>query len=206
MIDLIVFIKIFCPVFLIVASVGPCMLTYGNISMNYGYKKGFIAATGCFTIDILYITLGIFAINAAKSIVPDALILFLGLFAGCFLLYIAYGFWHTTADSLRSNYVKDNNLTIYLKLLCLTISSPMAIVGYASVFSAINNVSENILSIFLGAVTAAFLAHSIVVVLFAIVGKKISTNALLILNKISATIIVTFAFIIIYNSVKPLFS
>ena len=206
MIDLIVFIKIFCPVFLIVASVGPCMLTYGNISMNYGYKKGFIAATGCFTIDILYITLGIFAINAAKSIVPDALILFLGLFAGCFLLYIAYGFWCTTADSLRSNHVKNNNLAIYLKLLCLTISSPMAIVGYASVFSAINNVSENILSIFLGAVTAAFLAHSIVVVLFAIVGKKISTNALLILNKISATIIATFAFIIIYNSVKPLFS
>ena len=60
MFDVAVFIKVFCPVFLIVVSIGPCLLTYANISMNYGYKKGFIAASGCFTVDILYITFGIF--------------------------------------------------------------------------------------------------------------------------------------------------
>ena len=74
-----VFIKIFCPVFLVVASVGPCLLTYANIAMNYGYKKGFIAAFGCFTVDVLYITLGIFAIASVKTFVPQLLVMAFGI-------------------------------------------------------------------------------------------------------------------------------
>lgn len=199
-----VFLKIFCPVFLVVASVGPCFLTYANISMNYGYKKGFIAASGCFTIDILYITLGVFAINTMKSFVPENLVLAFGLFAGCFLIYLAYSFWKTNENDLKSKSVQNNNLAIYLKLLCLTISSPLAIVGYASIFSAISNVSENILSIFLGAISAAAIAHSLVVVSFATIGKKINIKILLLLNKISAVIITLFALGILQGVVKKL--
>ncbi len=205
MFDFAIFFKIFCPVFLVVASVGPCFLTYANISMNYGYKKGFIAALGCFTVDILYITLGIFAINAVKSFIPERLVYALGIFAGCFLLYLAYGFFTTKKKDLESKNVKNNSVVIYLKLLCLTLSSPLAIVGYASIFSSVNNVSENVLSMFAGAISAAFLAHLLIVVTFATIGKKISIKFLLLLNKISAVIIALFACGILCEIIKKLF-
>ena len=197
-----VFIKIFCPVFLVVASVGPCLLTYANIAMNYGYKKGFIAAFGCFTVDVLYITLGVFAIASVKTFVPQPLVMVLGICAGIFLLYLAYGFWHTTEESLKAKKIKNSNLAIYLQLVGLTLSSPIAIVGYTSIFSAINNVSANILSILLGAFSGAFVAHSLVVILFSSIGKKISTKTLILLNKIFACVIAFFACGIIVNVVR----
>ena len=197
-----VFIKIFCPVFLVVASVGPCLLTYANIAMNYGYKKGFIAAFGCFTVDVLYITLGVFAIASVKTFVPQSLVMVLGICAGAFLLYLAYGFWNTTEERLKAKKIKTSNLAIYLQLVGLTLSSPIAIVGYTSIFSAINNVSANILSILLGAFSGAFVAHSLVVILFSSIGKKISTKTLILLNKIFACVIAFFACGIIVNVVR----
>lgn len=204
MFDLTVFLKIFSPVFLVVASVGPCFLTYANISMNYGYKKGFIAAFGCFTVDILYITLGVFAISTLKSFIPEALVIALGIFAGFFLLYLAYSIWSTTEKNLTSENVKNNSIAIYFKLLCLTLSNPLAIIGYASIFSSINNVYENILSIFLGAISAALLAHSLVVVSFATIGKNIKTKVLLLLNKISAIIISIYAVLILKGTIMSI--
>ena len=112
-----VFIKIFCPVFLVVASVGPCLLTYANIAMNYGYKKCFISSFGCFTVDILYITLGAFAIASVKTFVPQPLVMALGVCAGVFLLYLAYGFWNTTEERLKAKKIKTSNLAIYLQLV-----------------------------------------------------------------------------------------
>ena len=200
-----VFIKIFCPVFLVVASVGPCLLTYANIAMNYGYKKGFIAAFGCFTVDVLYITLGVFAIASVKTFVPQPLVMALGICAGVFLLYLAYGFWNTTEERLQAKKIKTSNLAIYLQLVGLTLSSPIAIVGYTSIFSSINNVSANILSILLGAFSGAFVAHSLVVIIFSSIGKKISTKILILLNKVFACVIAFFAVGIIVNVMRTLF-
>ena len=202
MLSLGVFIGVFVPVFLIVASVGPCLLTYANISMNYGYKKGFIAASGCFTIDILYISLGVFAINTIKTFMPEFVVSLCAVFAVCFLLYLACDFWKTNEEKLKSNNVSNSNVAIYFKLLCLTLSSPIAIVGYASIFSSINNVNDNIFSIFIGAISGAFIAHVLVVTIFATIGRKINTKILILLNKLSAVIISFFAISIFVNVVR----
>lgn len=204
MLDVAVFIKVFCPVFLVVASIGPCLLTYANISMNYGYKKGFIAASGCFTVDVLYITFGIFAIETIKLLIPEKLFLAFGIFAGCFLLYLAYGFWKTNAEKLEAKRVENNSLSIYLKLLFLTLSNPIAIIGYAAIFSSIGDIRANVFSIFLSATSAAFIAHSVVVLLFATLGKKINMKILLLLNKIFALIISMFAVGILVKIFKTL--
>ena len=205
MFSLNIFIGIFIPVFLVVASIGPCLLTYANISMSYGYKKGFIAASGCFTIDVLYISLGAFAINTVKALMPNWVMSICAIFAACFLLYLAFDFWNTNAEKLKANIVSNNSMVIYIKLLCLTLSSPIAIVGYASIFSAISNISENIVSILLGAYSGAFIAHALVVILFATIGKKINTKILILLNKISAIIISGFAISIFISAVRRLF-
>ena len=204
MLDVAVFIKVFCPVFFFFFSIGPCLLTYANISMNYGYKKGFIAASGCFTVDVLYITFGIFAIETIKLLIPEKLFLAFGIFAGCFLLYLAYGFWKTNAEKLEAKRVENNSLSIYLKLLFLTLSNPIAIIGYAAIFSSIGDIRANVFSIFLSATSAALIAHSMVVSLFATLGKKINMRILIFLNKVFASIISIFAIGILVKILKTL--
>ena len=205
--DLSVFLNVFQPVFCVVIAVGPCLLTYGNISMIYGLRRGIIGALGCFTVDMLYFTLGIFAVSAVITLLPQFLVAIMSICAGCFLLYLAYGFWKTKTEDLQSTNIKNNCLVIYTKLVCLTLTNPMAIVGYASIFAGITNAKNNALSIFLGASSAAFTAHFIVIVCFAILGKigrKIGNKVLLIINKISATLISVYAVKILFLVAKEI--
>ena len=170
--------------------------------MNYGYKKGFIGAFGCFTIEVIYMLIGITAIKQVGSVVPETLTIFLKIFAGLFLFYLAYGFWTADVKKMRQEKVIANSLSIYLKLVILTLTSPIAIIGYASIFSSIENISGNVFSILSGSCSASICAHSVVVVCFATLGKKINNTALIILNKCSAMIIMTFAIKLIYSVAK----
>ena len=205
--DLSVFLKIFQPVFCVVIAVGPCLLTYGNISMLYGLKKGIIGALGCFTIDVLYFILGIFAVSSVISFLPQFLVYIFSFCAGCFLLYLAYGFWQTKKEDLQVQTIKNNSLIIYTKLLCLTLTNPIAIIGYASIFAGVKNAKDNVLSIFTGATAGSFIAHSIVIICFAIlgkIGKKIGYKILLTINKISALLISFYAIKILFSIMKEI--
>jgi threonine/homoserine/homoserine lactone efflux protein len=205
--DLSVFLKIFQPVFCVVIAVGPCLLTYGNISMLYGLKKGIIGALGCFTIDVLYFILGIFAVSSVVSFLPKYFVYTFSFCAGCFLLYIAYGFWKTKKEDLQGQTIKNNSLIIYTKLVCLTLTNPIAIIGYASIFAGVKNAKDNVFSIFIGATSGSFIAHLIVIVCFAIlgkIGKKIGYKVLLTINKLSAIVISVYSIKILFSVLKEI--
>jgi len=115
MISLSIFLKIFVPVFIVVIYPGPCVLSYGNIAMNYGYKKGYAGVLGCFTVEFIYWLICIFALNSAKSALSPFATNLLAIFAGLFLMYMAYDFLRTDTSKLNVPNIKNNSLAIYLK-------------------------------------------------------------------------------------------
>ncbi len=195
MFSLNIFLQVFIPVFIIVVYPGPCCLSYANISINYGYKKGFISAFGCFVVDILYCIIGIFALNSAQSLLPDLVVKSLTIFAGLFLLYIAYGFIKTDTAKLEISTIQNNSFIIFIKFFILTLSNPIAIVGYAGIYTGIKEVQNNILTIFIATTCASLMAHSLVVLSSGTIGKLIlrnkknSKNILRIVNIFSASCI-----------------
>ena len=190
--ELLIFIKVFIPVFVVVIYPGPCVLSYGNIAMNYGYKKGYAGVFGCYTIELMYWIIGIFALSTAQSFLPIWLVNILAVFAGLFLLYISYDFLKTDTSKLKIENIKNNSLVIYIKFLLLTLSNPIAIVGYAGIYIGIENTQSHILTILLASAFGSIVAHSVVVLFAGTIGKiilKSKTNGvkmLKVVNIISA--------------------
>ena len=200
--DFSIFLKTFWMVFLVVSSVGPAFITTANISMTYGYKKGFIGILGCWTIDILYVSIGAIALQAVAKIVSNETMVMVSFFASFFLLYLAYGFWRANISKIKAEKTKKDNIKIYLKMLCLAGSSPIAIVGYGAIFSSFVNANNNLLSVLLGGYIGTIISHSCIVLFFGTLGKKIKDKFLIVLNKVSAILIICFATGLIVNFIK----
>lgn len=212
MISLSIFLTVFIPVFIVVIYPGPCMLSYANIAMNYGYKKGYAGVFGCYTIEIIYWLIGVFALGTAQSFLPDVLIKILGLFAGLFLLYIAFDFYKTDTSKLHIRDIKNNSRVIYLKFLLLTLSNPIAIVGYASIYIGVNDVANNITTILISSALASISAHSVVVLLASSIGKIIlqrkqkGEKIMRVINIVSAVCIAFYAIVkILAPTIKSFF-
>ena len=202
MIDFSVFCHIYIAVFAVIASVGPVFLTCANISMNYGLKKGINAIAGCITGDIIYFILGVSAMQAVKTFVPKYVEISMMVFCACFLLHIAYGFFKADVNKIRAKSVDKKGLLLYLKMICLTLSSPLSIVGYTSIFMSIDNPSLKLFSILLGAILGATTGHFAIVCIFSAIGGKINNKFLSILNKVSAVILCCYAMRLFYNVIK----
>ena len=200
------FIKTFCLCFVVLISVGPVFLTTANIAMTRGYKAGFFCILGCIIGDIIFITTGALCANAVVSAIPKPVFMLLSLFAGLFLLHIAHGFWKTDLSKIKGKNLKQKDIALTIKMLCLTLSSPLSIVGYGAIFSSVIDASSSILSAILGGCTAAIFTHSLIAIGFGILGKKINMKILSILNKVSAGMICFYASLIIIKFIKELIS
>ena len=176
MLTLSIFLKIFIPVFIVVIYPGPCVLSYGNIAMNYGYKKGYACVLGCYTVELFYWLVGIFALNTAQSLLPETAVNVITIFAGLFLMYIAYDFFRTDVSKLDVSNIKNKSISLYAKFLLLTLSNPIAIVGYAGIYIGIENIKEHIFVVLLTSTLASWTAHSIVVLCSGTIGKFVLKN------------------------------
>ncbi|MBQ7552314.1 MAG: LysE family transporter [Rickettsiales bacterium] len=199
-----VFFQSFYLCFFVLISVGPVFLTTANISMTRGCKNGFFAALGCCLADVIFISLGAISAKAIVSAIPQSVLMFLTLFAGCFLLKIAYSFWQTDVNKLKAQKIKQKNFAISIKMFLLTFSSPLSIIGYGAIFSQIINTNTSSLSAIFGGIFASLSAHSLIVLTFGGIGKKINNKLLSILNKISALWIAGFACLLIVKFCKDL--
>lgn len=198
------FIKTFCLCFVVLISVGPVFLTTANIAMTRGYRAGFFCILGCIIGDIIFITTGALCANAVVSAIPKPVFMLLSLFAGLFLIHIAYGFWKTDLSKIKAKTINKKNFALTLKMLCLTLSSPLSIVGYGAIFSSVIDASNSIVSAILGGCMAAIFTHSLIVCGFGILGKKINMKILSILNKVSAGMICFYALLLIIKFTKEM--
>ena len=200
-----VFIQSLIATFLVIASVGPVFLTTANIAMTQGYKSGLYAIFGCIIGDIIFITIACFATNVVVSFMPQYIVIILMLCAGTLLIKIAYAFWRKDIKNINALKINKENIYLSIKMLFLTLSSPLSIIGYSVVFTAIVAKSDAILQPMSGGYCGVFLAHFAIVAIFGIIGKKINSKALFILNKLSACLIAFYAILIFIKAIKMMF-
>ena len=190
--------------FLIITSIGPVFLTTANIAMTKGYKSGCYAILGCIAGDIVFIILATFATKTLISTMPQWIIIALMFLAVLLLIKIAYTFWKADVNSIKAVDVMKKDIALSLKMLFLTLSSPLSIVGYSVIFTAIVATHYSVLLTMLGGCCGVILAHSVIVISFGFLGKKINNKILILLNKISACLIASYAILILVNAVKKI--
>ena len=200
-----IFSQLFIPVLVLMLSVGPVFITVANISMTYGYKKGFFVAIATLLGNLIYITIGAFAAKGFIAMIPKQVMIFLPLVGACFLLNLAYGFWKKDVSKLRDVKVQKFDFTLLIKMFCLIMSSPVAIVGYSVIFTSIaTNIETSMFSALLGGYFGALTGKIIVVVFFGTLGKKCSNKILTIINKFSACLLCCYASLLIIKVIKEL--
>ena len=192
--------------FLIIASVGPVFLTTANISMTQGYRSGIYAILGCAIGDIIFIITASLAVKAVVSVMPNSVIISLMFLASGLLLKMSHDFWKKDINNIRAVDVNKKAIALSIKMLFLTLSSPLSIVGYSVIFAAIVATNNAILSTMFGGFLGVCLAHLCIVLSFGFLGKKVNIKALLILNKISACLISFYAVLLIIKAVKMIAS
>ena len=208
--SLTLFLHIFVPVLVLMLSVGPVSITLINISMLNGYKQALLDAVATFLANAIYITFGALMVKNKVDIAqyfdamfPRPAIIVLSVIGASLLISLAYDFWRkkisTTGYGVRFKF----NMNIVVKMFCLTLSSPVAIVGYAFIFTSI---VKEINSSLCGALFSGYLGviagKLIIISVFHFLGKKCNIRILNIINKISAILLFGYAIGIIATIVK----
>lgn len=203
--DLVVFSQIFVPVLLLMLSVGPVFITIANVSMLHGYRQGFFVAIATFLGNVVYITIGALAAKEFVSMIPRPVMIFLPLVGAGFLLNLAHGFWKKDISKVKDINIKRFDLAILIKMFCLTLSSPVAIVGYGVIFTSIaTNIQSSLASALLGGYCGAITGKVLIITFFGTLGKKFSKKVLKIINRISACLLCFYAAMLIIKVIKDL--
>ena len=205
--DIAVFIQIFIPVVLLMLSVGPVFITIANISMLHGYRQGFFVAIATFLGNVVYITIGALAANEFISMIPKPIMMFLPIIGACFLLNLAHSFWKKDISKIKDINVNKFDMAILVKMFCLTLSSPVAIIGYGVIFTSIaTNIHSSLLSALLGGYCGAIAGKILIITFFGTLGKKISKQILNIINKVSACLLCCYALLLTGKVIKEFIS
>ena len=203
--DLVVFSQIFVPVLLLMLSVGPVFITIANVSMLHGHRQGFFVAIATFLGNVVYITIGALAAKEFVSMIPRPVMIFLPLVGAGFLLNLAHGFWKKDISKVKDINIKRFDLAILIKMFLLTLSSPVAIVGYGVIFTSIaTNIQSSLASALLGGYCGAITGKVLIITFFGTLGKKFSKKALKIINRISACLLCFYAAMLIIKVIKDL--
>ena len=196
--DFVVFSKLFVPVLVLMLSVGPVFITIANISMIYGYKKGFFVSIATLLGNLIYITIGALTAKGLITLVPKTLAIVLPLIGALFLINLAYNFWNKDLSKIKEIHIKKFDFALLLKMFCLILSSPVAIVGYSVIFTSVaTDIDHALLSALLGGYCGAITDKIILVSFFATLGKKCSNKLLTIINKFSSLLLFIYAILLI---------
>lgn len=198
-----VFFTSFYLVFLVLASVGPGFLTIANISMTKGYKTSATAVCGCFLGDCILISLGAICAKQVVDNIPQIALTILGFVAVAFLLYLSVRFWKTDISNIKIKKLnKKDGISLAISLFCLKMSSPISIGGYGIIFSTILTSKNYILSAIFGGIFASIVVNALMVSIFGTIGRKINSNILRTISKISSIFIGGFAVCLLVNIIK----
>lgn len=191
-------IKGFVIGFTIAASIGPIGILCIRRSLANGYLSGFFSGMGVATADGFYGAIAAFGLTFISSFLIKQH-LWLQIIGVIFLVYLGIKILIVRPVDTNQNEIKSSGfIHDYVSIFFLTIINPMTILLFTAVFANLGVVqgSENYgsafmltLGVFAGSATLYFLLS----IVFGVFGKKLSSNAIMLVNRISATIIIGFA-------------
>lgn len=205
--DLNFFIKGFVIGLTIAASIGPIGILCIRRSLANGYWSGFFSGMGAATADGFYGAVAAFGLTFISSFLVEQQMWF-RIIGVIFLTYLGVKIFIAKPKEGEIRKVESKGLlNDYLSILLLTIVNPMTILMFTAVFAGIGLAQESgdylsasmlTLGVFAG---SAFL-YLLVSVIFGVFGKKLKSNIIVWVNRISGAIIIGFAIVTIISLIK----
>lgn len=183
----------------IAVPVGPITILIMRRTLSHGMLAGMSAGMGAAMADALYAAIAAFGLTGIVHFL-DEYALFLRIFGGLFLFWIAYGIWRKNPPSLdrSQDMEKTQHWKGFASIFALTLANPLTILGFVGVFSSLDPKflsygSVGALILTLGITIGSSLWQNIIAMVTASVRHALSPQWMGILNKASALILIAFA-------------
>lgn len=200
-------IKGFIIGFTIAASIGPIGILCIRRSLANGYLSGLLSGMGAASADGIYGAVAAFGLTFISSFLVKQQI-WLQIIGIIFLLYLGIKIFLEKPKENNEKKVESKGLlNDYLSIFFLTIINPMTILLFTAVFAGLgmakgseSYVPASMLTI--GVLTGSALLYFLLSVVFGVFGKKLKSNVIILVNKISGSIIMGFALVTVISLIK----
>jgi threonine/homoserine/homoserine lactone efflux protein len=191
--------------FTIAMAVGPITLLVVRRTIDHGLRYGFVSGLGVASADATYGGIAAFGLTAITSILVSAHAV-LGLVGGAVIVLIGLRTMATRPSGPADGGGRPGLPGAFVSIYALTMTNPLTIVLYAGVFAAIGLGGGGFVDA--AVVTAAVLVGSTLwwVVLTSVVAwlrGRVSTTALLWVNRVSGAALVVFGALAVIASLRP---
>jgi threonine/homoserine/homoserine lactone efflux protein len=182
--------------FTIAAAVGPISLLVIRRTLAHGGIHGLVSGLGVATADATYAGIAAFGLTAITSLLVSGRVV-LGLVGGAVIVLLGLRTMLSRPREVATDAERPALLGAFGSIYALTLTNPLTILSFAAVFAGLGLVSGSASFLDAAVLTLAVWAGSTLwwVVLTSIVGwlrGRVSTRALLWVNRISGAALVVF--------------
>jgi threonine/homoserine/homoserine lactone efflux protein len=190
--------------FSLAAPVGPVGILCIRRTLAYGSKRGIVVGLGAASADMIYGIVAAFGVTLISDFISQQQhwIRFVG---GIFMLILGYRtfFSHPATDTTTNG--KNGHARTFVSTFFLTVTNPMTLFAFAAVFAGIGldqAIGHHGFAVFL--VTGIFVGSlawfSLLTGLVHIFHEKLTTDGLVIINKIAGSLLALFGIIALWSS------
>ncbi len=200
------FLKFFTIAFCMSSIIGPVSVLCIKQTIHHGFKAGMACGLGANTAETFYSIVAAFSIVIISSFLIEHQFYF-RLVGGAVLLYLGAKSFFSHIKKQEKIVLKKNKLWVnYLSITALTISNPLTIILFMSIFTsaAIKADSVSAANPFImvfGMWFGSFCAYLLLMTIVSLVRKKSNDKILEWINKISALVLIFFGSVSIYKAI-----
>ncbi len=180
----------------IAAPVGPIGLLCIRRTLSHGWWAGFVSGLGAATADVCYGILAVFGLTALAQFQRPAAVI-----GGFLLLYMG---WQST-QMVPTHTAKAKPGNMYLSTLALTITNPATILVFIGLFSGMSGVGQlsqtAAIALVAGVGVGSALWWLTLTQLTTWLGRDITPQGMLWINRLSGVIIIGFGIAALWSSI-----
>ena len=182
---------------------GPDLLFVVSTSLARGWKKGVLVGLGLCSGLILHTALFVLGVGTFLERLPEG-VRALELLGALYLLFIAYGVWNSSQNSLKSNSKKQGVERLYFTGFIMNLTNPKVSLFFISFFPGFlfsEALSYTLQFLILGGIffVQALVVFSVSAILVSLLGQRVQNfGSQSLWNKVQAAVLLVIALLLIY--------
>ncbi|MDC3330136.1 LysE family translocator [Flavobacteriaceae bacterium] len=182
---------------------GPDLLFVVSTSLARGWKKGVLVGLGLCSGLILHTALLVLGVGTFLGRLPEG-VRALELLGALYLLFIAYGVWNSSQNSLKSNSKKQGVERLYFTGFIMNLTNPKVSLFFISFFPGFlfsEALSYTLQFLILGGIffVQALVVFSVSAILVSFLGQRLQNfGSQSLWNKVQAAVLLVIALLLIY--------
>ena len=182
---------------------GPDLLFVVSTSLARGWKKGVLVGLGLCSGLILHTALLVLGVGTFLGRIPEG-VRALELLGALYLLFIAYGVWNSSQNSLKSNSKKQGVERLYFTGFIMNLTNPKVSLFFISFFPGFlfsEALSYTLQFLILGGIffVQALVVFTASAILVSFLGQRLQNfGSQSLWNKVQAAVLMVIALLLIY--------